>query len=125
MVIAVHAGGLKPVHLLLGENPHRGGNLDIHLSLDGGHGLLQLVHEPVVRAFDRSNNAKLGGARLLGLLGCLDESGDVQPGGPHRGFEQAGLGAEVAVLRAATGFERNNALGLDLLAAPFQAYLVG
>ena len=61
MVIAVHAGGLKPVHLLLSENPHRGSNLDINLGLDGGHGLLQLVHEPVVRALDRGNNAKLGG----------------------------------------------------------------
>ena len=77
MVISVHAGGLEPVHLLLGENPHRGGNLDIHLSLDGGHGLLQLIHEPVVRALDRGNNAKLGGARLLGLLGGLDKSGNV------------------------------------------------
>ena len=61
MVIAVHAGGLEPIHLLLGKDPHRSGNLNIHLGFNGGHGLLQLVHEPVVRAFDRGNNAKLGG----------------------------------------------------------------
>ena len=59
-----------------------------------------------------------------GLLGRLDQLGDVQPHRAHRGGELAGLAAEVAVLGAAAGLERHDALDLDLGPAPLHPHLV-
>ena len=55
----------------------------------------------------------------------LDQRRDVQPDRAHRRGEQAGLRAEVAVLRAAAGLQRDDALDLDLGAAPAHPHLVG
>ena len=55
----------------------------------------------------------------------LDQRRDVEPDGPHRRLEQAGLRAEVAVLRAAAGLQADDALDLDLRAAPAHPHLVG
>ena len=60
-----------------------------------------------------------------GLLGRLDQLGDVEPHRAHRRGELAGLAAEVAVLGAAAGLERDDALDLDLGAAPLHPHLVG
>ena len=57
-----------------------------------------------------------GGEHLVGV-----EEG----GGLDRGVEAGGLGAEVAVLGAAAGLGRQDALDLDLGTAPGQADLVG
>ena len=64
-------------------------------------------------------------AHLLGLLGGLDKFSDVQRHGAHGRFEQAGLGAEVAVLRAAAGFQGDDAFQRDIDAAVLDAHLVG
>ena len=60
-----------------------------------------------------------------GLDGRLHQRRDVQPGRAHRRGEQPGLRAEVAVLGAAAGLHRDDALDLDLGAAPAQPHLVG
>ena len=84
-----------------------------------------LRHQPRVRAADGGDDAELGGARLRGLLGRLDQRRDVEPRRADRRVEQAGLRAEVAVLRAPAGLERDDALDLDLRAAPAHPHLVG
>ena len=58
-------------------------------------------------------------------FGGLDQRGDVQPDRAHRRGELPGLRAEVAVLRAAAGLQRDDALDLDLGAAPPHPHLVG
>src|SRR5699024_8809933 len=125
VVVAVDAGGLESVDLLLGEDAHGDGHVDVHLGEDGGDGLLELDHEALVRTLHRGDDAELGGAGLLGLLGGLDELGDVELDTADRGLEQAGLGAEVAVLGAAARLEGDDALDLHLFTAPAQADLVG
>ena len=79
----------------------------------------------LVRAAHRRDDAELRGARLRRLLGRLDEHGDVQPRGPDRRLEQARLAAEVAVLGAAAGLQRDDPLDLDLRPAPAHPHLVG
>ena len=64
-------------------------------------------------------------AGLGGLPRRLDQRRDVQPRRAHRRGEQARLRAEVAVLRAAAGLERDDALDLDLRPAPAHPHLVG
>ena len=59
-----------------------------------------------------------------GLLGGLHQLGDVQPHRAHRRGELPALAAEVAVLGAAAGLERDDALDLDLGPAPLHAYVV-
>ncbi|AFE16495.1 hypothetical protein MRGA327_09885 [Mycobacterium tuberculosis RGTB327] len=66
-----------------------------------------------------------GGAGLGGLFGRLDQAGYVQPGAAHRGGEQPRLRAEMAILRAATGFQADDAFDLDLGSAPAHPHLVG
>ena len=82
-------------------------------------------HQPLIGSADGGHDAELGGTGLGGLLGGLDQAGDVQPGAAHRRGEQSGLRAEVAVLRAATGFQADDALDLDLGPAPAHTDLVG
>ena len=64
-----------------------------------------LGHQPLVRAAHCGDDAELRGAGRGGLLGRLDQLGDVQPDRAHGRGELARLGAEVAVLRAAAGLE--------------------
>ena len=89
------------------------------------HAVAHLAHQPLVRAAHRGDDAELGGAGLGGLAGGLDQGRDVEPGRANRRVEHAGLRAEVAVLRAAAGLERDDALDLDLVAAPLHPHLVG
>ena len=84
-----------------------------------------LGHQPLVGTADGGHDAELGGTGLGGLLGRLDQARDVQPGAAHRRGEQPRLRAEVAILRAATGFQADDALDLDLGTAPAHAHLVG
>ncbi len=125
VIVALDAGGLEALDLLPGEDAHGDRDVDVHLGVHGGDGLLELDHEALVRALDRGDDAELGGTGLLRLLRGLDELGDVELHRTHRGFEEAGLGAEVAVLGTAAGLEGDDALDLHLLAAPAQAHLVG
>ena len=53
-----------------------------------------------------------------------NERRDVEPRGAHRRVEPPRLRAEVAVLRAAAGLDRDDPLDLDLRAAPAHAHLV-
>ena len=85
---------------------------------DGLDALADLVHQARVRAAHGGDDAELRGAGGRRLPGGLDQAGDVQPRGAHRRLEPAGLGAEVAVLGAAAGLEADDALDLDLRAAP-------
>ena len=71
------------------------------------------------------DDAELRGAGLRRLLGRLDEHRDVQPRRPYRRREQARLAAEVAVLRAPAGLQRDDPLDLDLRPAPPHPHLVG
>ena len=73
--------------------------------LDRGDALAHLGHQPLVRPAHGGDDAELGRAGLGGLPGGLDQRRDVQPGRAHRRVEQAGLRAEVAVLRAAAGLD--------------------
>ena len=93
-------------------------------SLDRGDALAHLRHQPLVRPAHGGDDAELGGAGRGGLVGGLDQRRDVEPRRAHRRGEQAGLRAEVAVLRAAAGLHRDDALDLDLGAAPAQPHLV-
>ena len=86
--------------------------------------LAHLRHQPLVGAAHGGDDAELGRAGGRGLHRRLDQRGDVEPGGAHRRGEQPGLRAEVAVLGAAAGLERHDALDLDLRAAPAHAHLV-
>ena len=83
--------------------------------------LAHLGHQPLVRPAHGGDDAELGGAGRGGLDGGLDQRRDVQPGRAHRRGEQARLRAEVAVLGAAAGLDRDDALDLDLGAAPAHA----
>ncbi|MDQ0865135.1 hypothetical protein QF036_002716 [Arthrobacter globiformis] len=60
-----------------------------------------------------------------GFLRGLDQFGDVEPDAADGGVEQAGLAAEVAVLRAAAGLDGDDALHLDVFAAVPEPDLVG
>ena len=62
---------------------------------------------------------------LGGLLGGLHQARDVQPRTAHGRREESRLRTEVTVLGAAAGFEADDALDLDVGAAPFHPDLVG
>ena len=85
----------------------------------------QLAHQPRVRPAHRRDDAELGRTGRGRLLRRLHQRRDVQPHRPHRRGEQPGLRAEVAILRAAAGLQRDDALDLDLRAAPAHPHLVG
>ncbi|HEV7581401.1 MAG TPA: radical SAM protein, partial [Mycobacterium sp.] len=84
-----------------------------------------LGHQPLVRPPHGGDDAELGGAGLRGLLGRLDQHRDVQPRAAHGRGEQPGLRAEMAVFGTAAGLEADDALDLDLRAAPAHPHLVG
>src|SRR5205823_6343837 len=69
---------------------------------------------------------ELAGAEAGGLLGGTEDLVEVQERCCfHWCVEPSRLGAEVAVLGAAAGLGRQDALDLDLGPAPGEAYLVG
>jgi hypothetical protein len=86
--------------------------------------LAQLRHQPLVRPAHGRHDAELGRAGRRGLLRRLDQRRDVEPDGAHRRGEKPRLRAEVAVLGAAAGLQRDDALDLDLRAAPPHPHLV-
>jgi hypothetical protein len=124
VVVAVHADAGELVHLLLGQHAQRARDVDVDDILDRLHALAHLAHQPLVRATHGGDDAELRRPGRGGLLRCLDQRRDVQPGRTHRRVEHAGLRAEVTVLGAATGLQRDDALDLDLVPAPLSAYLV-
>lgn len=91
---------------------------------DRGHASAQLSHQPGVRSADGGHDAEFGGARGRRLFRRVDKPRDVQPGRANRRRELPGLRAEVAVLRAATGLDRYDALHLDLRTTPAQPHLM-
>ena len=98
--------------------------MDLDLVADRFDTRGHLGQQAFVGAADRRDDAELGSAGLGGLLGRLDQAGDVQPRAAHRGGEQAGLRTEVTVFRAAAGLEADDALDLDIRAAPAHPHLV-
>ena len=124
VVVAVHAYGGQVVNLLLGEHAKRAGDLDVHSFADCHDSLADLRHELLVRTPDGGDDAELSGPGCGGLDCGLDQRGDVEPGSADGGGEQAALGAEVAVFGAASGFEADDALDLNLRAAPRHPDLV-
>ena len=113
------------VDLFAGQDAQRRRDVDVHGLLDRGDGLPHLGHQLLVRATDSSHDAELGGAGRRGRDRGIDQAGDVQPGGAHGGGEQPGLRAEVAILGAAAGLDRDDAFHLHLRAAPAHAHAVG
>ena len=105
--------------------PERGGDVDVDRRADRRDALAHLRHQPLVRPAHGGHDAELRRAGRRGLDGGLHQRRDVQPGRAHRRGEQAGLRAEVAVLGAAAGLDRDDALDLDLGAAPAHPHLVG
>src|SRR3954447_1584060 len=89
------------------------------------HALAHLVHQTLVRATHRRHDAELGRARRRRLARGLHERRDVQPDGPHRRLEAPRLRAEVAVLGASAGLDRDDPLDLHLRSAPAHPDLVG
>ena len=106
------------------EHAERAGDVDVDLGLDRLDARLDLGEQPLVRTADRGDDAELRRAGGRGLLGRLDELGDVQPDRADRRGELPGLRAEVAVLGAAARLQRDDALDLDLRAAPAHPDLV-
>ena len=125
MVVALGAHVLEALRLLQGERAEGQGDLNVHLVQDGRDGFCDLGQEVLIRRLHSSDNAELGGAGLGSLLRSLHQLRDVKAGGTHRGLEEAGLRAEVAILRAATGLDGDDALHGYVRAAPLQAGLVG
>jgi hypothetical protein len=124
VVVAVHAHRGEFVDLLGTQHSQRAGDVDVDLVANRFDSGRDLRHQPLVGSAYRGHDAELAGTRLGRLLGRLDQAGDVQPGAAHRRGEQPRLGAEMAVLRAAAGFQADDALDLDLGAAPAHPDLV-
>ena len=124
VVVAVHAHLDQVVDLLLGEHAQARRDLDVDRRLDRGDALAHLLHQPVVRPAHRGHDAELGRTGRGGLPRRLDQRRDVQPDRAHRRGEQARLRAEVAVLGTAAGLQRDDALDLDLGAAPAHPHVV-
>ena len=83
-------------------------------------------HGALVGAADGEHEAELRGPERRGLgRGRQHLVGVEERGGLHRGVEARRLGAEVAVLGAAPGLGREDALDLDRRPAPGQPDLVG
>ena len=126
VVVAVHAAVGQALGLLVVEDAGADGHVDADLVADGGHQLEQAAHGALVGAPHGQHDAELGGAQGLGLAGGgQDLVGVEERGGQHRRLELRRLRAEVAVLRAAAGLGRQDALDLDLGARPGQSHLVG
>ena len=124
VVVAVHTHRDEVVDLTLGEHAEGGGDVDVDRGADRGDALAHLLHELVVRAADGGDDAELTRAGRGGLLGGAHELGDVEPHGAHRRGELARLRAEVAVLRAAPGLERDDPLDLDARPLVLHPHLV-
>ena len=105
--------------------PREAGNGDVYLCVDRRDSVFDLVEEALRGALHRRDNAELARAHLGGLARALDKFFDVERDRAHGRFEQAGLGAEVTVLGAAAGFERDDAFQADLDTAVLDAHLVG
>ena len=89
------------------------------------HALAHLLHQPLVGAAHGGDDAELGRAGG-GRLACrLDQARDVEPHRAHRRLEAPGLAAEVAVLGAAAGLDRDDPLDLHLRPAVAHPHLVG
>ena len=91
-----------------------------------GHDLLEVCHQPLVGAPDRVDEAELARAQRRRLPGggqhlVVGQQRDRL----HRRVEARRLRAELAVLRAAAGLGREDALDLDQVAAPSQTHVVG
>ena len=125
VVVAVHTHRGEPVDLILVQHAQRAGDVDLHLVADRLDARRDLAQQPLVGTAHRGDDAELGRAGLRGLLRRLHQAGDVEPRAAHRGGEQAGLRTEVAVLGAPAGLEADDALDLDLGAAPAHPDLVG
>ena len=125
VVVAVDAGLFQAVDLGLVEDAEGGGHVDVHLGPNAAHRIFDLLHEGLVGAADGGDDAELGGAGLLDFLGGLDETLDIEADGLDGGIVEGGLGAEAAVLGAAAGFQADDALDVDLFAAPLDADFVG
>ena len=98
--------------------------MNVHFCLDGGDGFFHLGHEVFVWPFDGGDDAEFRGPGFCGLFGCFHQTRDVQPGGAHGGFKQAGLRAEVTIFRAAAGFEGDDSFYFHFFTAPGQAHFV-
>ncbi len=91
-----------------------------------GHDLLEVGHQPLVGAPHGVDQAELAGPQLGGLAGRPQHLVvRQQRHGLDRRVELRRLRAEVAVLGAAAGLGRQDALDLDRVAAPRDAHRVG
>ena len=105
--------------------PERAGDVDLDRSrVIAVDALAHLRHQPLVRAAHGGDDAELGRAGGRGLARRLDERRDVEPDRAHRRLEAPRLRAEVAVLGAAAGLDRDDPLDLHLRPAPAHPHLV-
>ena len=95
-------------------------------SCDEGDEVEDALERALVGAAHGEHDAELGRAEGGGLAGGGEDLVTVEEGRRlDRRVEARGLRAEVAVLGAAAGLGREDALDLDLGAAPGEAHLVG
>ena len=103
---------------VLGEHPERGRDIDLDRGTDGCDALAHLCHEPLVRPAHGGHDAELV-APVAASRGRLPATGcPATPTARVRRTDRTGT--EVAVLGAAAGLDRHDALDLDLGSAPAQ-----
>ncbi len=126
VVVAVDPTLGQAARLLVGDDPGADRHVDAGLLVHDRHELEDALHGALVGAADGEHDAELGRPERGGLLGGGDHVGRVEERhGLHRRLELGRLAAEVAVLGAAAGLGREDALDLDGVAAPDQSHLVG
>ena len=126
VVVAVDAALGEAAGLVVGEQPGADRHVEAGPVADHGHQLEDPGHGALVRTAHGQDDAELRGPGRLGLLGRPQHLVGVEEGGGlDRAVEPGRLGAEVAVLGAAAGLGRQDALDLDLGPAPVQPDLVG
>lgn len=102
------------------------GDVEAGLGPDVGHQFEDATQGLLVRSLDGQHDAELAGAELGGLAGGGQDLVAIQErGGGNIGFEGRRLAAEVTVLGTAAGLDRQDALDLDGVAAPFGPHVVG
>ena len=125
VVVPVHAEVPQILGLRASEDAQRAGDVDLDRLLDRRHALADLRHQPRVGPPHGGDDAELGGACGGGLPGRLHQRRDVQASRANRSVEPARLRAEMTVLGAAPGLDRDDPLNLDLGTAPPHPHLVG
>jgi hypothetical protein len=126
VVVAAHPGVGEAFRLVGLEETEGAGDLQARLLPHRRHGVDDLVEEPLARAPDRHHDAELGRPGVTGGPGGGEDLVEVQEGvDVDAGVEVGRLRAEGAVLGAGAGLGVDEALELDLRAAPGQAHPVG